>query len=77
MDGRSPMQDMLDAVSNARNFHLPAWLKDKYGLSWQIVASGLPQMLGDPEREKSKRVMEAMLKMEKLDMPALEAAYRG
>jgi len=53
------------------------WLKDRYGLSWQIVPSGLPQMLADPDLEKSKRVMDAMLKMKKLDMPALEAAYRG
>ena len=53
------------------------WLKDKYGLSWQIVPLRLSEMLGDKDPEKAQRVMAAMLKMKKLDMPALEAAYRG
>ena len=53
------------------------WLKDKYGLSWQIVPSVLPEMLGDPDPVKSKRVMEAMLKMKKLDIHVLENAYEG
>jgi predicted 3-demethylubiquinone-9 3-methyltransferase (glyoxalase superfamily) len=53
------------------------WLKDKYGLSWQIVPWALPQMLSDPDPGKSKRVMDAMLKMKKLDIQALQTAYRG
>lgn len=53
------------------------WLKDKYGLSWQIVPSVLREMLGDPDPAKSKRVMEAMLKMKKLDIRALTNAYEG
>jgi predicted 3-demethylubiquinone-9 3-methyltransferase (glyoxalase superfamily) len=51
------------------------WLKDKFGLSWQIVPSRLGEMLGDKDPEKSKRVMEAMLKMEKLDIKRLRQAY--
>ncbi len=53
------------------------WLKDKYGLSWQVNPTALGEMLGDPDPEKSKRVMEAMLKMTKIDIPALEKAYAG
>ena len=54
-----------------------AWLKDKYGLSWQIVPSILGQLLGDKDPQKSKRAMEAMLKMTKLDIAALQRAYEG
>jgi len=53
------------------------WLKDKYGLSWQIVPSILGQLLGDKDPQKSKRAMEAMLKMTKLDIAALQRAYEG
>lgn len=50
------------------------WLKDKYGLSWQIVPSNLSQLLNNPDREKAKRAMNAMLQMKKLDIQALEQA---
>ncbi len=53
------------------------WLKDKYGLSWQIVPKRLPELLADRDPEKSKRVMEAMLKMIKIDIAALESAAAG
>ncbi len=53
------------------------WLKDKYGLSWQIVPSAMGQLMSDPDPQKSKRVMEAMLQMKKLDIGALERAHRG
>lgn len=52
------------------------WLKDKYGLSWQIVPTVLIEMLNDPDPEKSKRVTEAMLQMKKIDIAALEHAYQ-
>jgi predicted 3-demethylubiquinone-9 3-methyltransferase (glyoxalase superfamily) len=51
------------------------WLKDKYGLSWQINPTILGKMLSDPDPEKSKRVMEAMLKMKKIDIEGLKKAY--
>jgi predicted 3-demethylubiquinone-9 3-methyltransferase (glyoxalase superfamily) len=51
------------------------WLKDKYGLSWQIIPSALSKMLGDPDPEKARRVTEAMLKMHKIDVETLEQAY--
>lgn len=53
------------------------WLKDKYGISWQIVPSGLLKMWEDKDKAKSKRVMEAMLKMGKLDIAELQKAYKG
>ena len=50
------------------------WLKDRFGLSWQVVPDSLPRLLTDPDREKSQRVMAAMMKMGKLDIAELERA---
>jgi len=50
------------------------WLKDRFGLSWQIVPTRLPELLADPDREKSQRVMKAMLGMRKIEIPELERA---
>jgi predicted 3-demethylubiquinone-9 3-methyltransferase (glyoxalase superfamily) len=50
------------------------WLKDKFGVSWQIVPTRLPELLGDPDREKSQRVMAAMLQMKKIEIGELEQA---
>jgi len=52
------------------------WLKDKYGLSWQIIPSILGKLLQDKDPEKSKRVMNAMLTMKKIDIKALKQAYK-
>jgi len=53
------------------------WLKDRYGLSWQIVPPVLGEMLQDTDRDRAGRVMKAMLRMKKIDIPTLEQAYRG
>ena len=53
------------------------WLKDKYGLSWQIIPSALSEMLGDRDPEKANRVMQAMLKMQKIVIADLQKAYDG
>ena len=53
------------------------WLKDKYGVSWQVVPIVLPKLVGDPTSEKSQRAMKAMLQMKKLDIAKLERAYAG
>jgi predicted 3-demethylubiquinone-9 3-methyltransferase (glyoxalase superfamily) len=50
------------------------WLKDKYGLCWQITPEILPQMLSDPDPQKAGRVMQAMMKMKKIDIPELQRA---
>jgi predicted 3-demethylubiquinone-9 3-methyltransferase (glyoxalase superfamily) len=52
------------------------WLKDRYGVSWQIVPIVLSEMLQDKNTEKSERVMKAMLQMKKLDIKTLEQAYK-
>jgi len=51
------------------------WLKDKYGLSWQVVPKKLTELLADPDQKKSGNVMQAMLKMKKIDVHTLEEAY--
>jgi predicted 3-demethylubiquinone-9 3-methyltransferase (glyoxalase superfamily) len=53
------------------------WLKDKFGVSWQVNPIVLNRMIADPDREKADRVMAAMMKMKKLEIAPLEAAYRG
>ncbi|MEO8417844.1 MAG: VOC family protein [Methylophilaceae bacterium] len=53
------------------------WLKDKYGVSWQIVPAVLPKMVSDADMQKSQRVMQALLRMKKLDIAELERAYAG
>jgi len=53
------------------------WLKDKFGLSWQIIPQALGELMGDKDPAKSKRVMDAMLQMKKIDVAKLQAAYAG
>ena len=53
------------------------WLKDKYGVSWQIVPAVLPDMMADADQRKTERVMTALLKMKKLDIVELKRAYAG
>lgn len=62
----------LSAVPEAEQC---GWLKDKYGVSWQVVPTALGRLMGDPDRVKASRVQEAMLKMKKIDIAGLEAAY--
>jgi len=53
------------------------WLKDKFGLSWQVNPTILTEMLDDPDPKKAKRVMDAMMKMKKIEIPILKKAYDG
>ena len=53
------------------------WLKDKYGLSWQIVPEQLNKLMADKDKEKARRVTQAMLKMKKIDIKKLQQAYEG
>lgn len=66
--------EALSAVPEAEQC---GWLRDRYGVSWQIVPSRLYELLGDPDPERSGRAMEAMLKMKRLDIAALEEAHAG
>lgn len=54
-----------------------SWLQDRYGLSWQIVPKRLTQLIGDPDRARAKRAMEAMMQMVKIDIAELERAVEG
>ena len=60
-----------------KNAQQCGWLKDKYGVSWQVVPKVLVDMMSDPDKEKSGRAMEAMLQMKKLDIAELERAFEG
>lgn len=53
------------------------WLKDRFGVSWQVVPEALPRLLADPDPERTQRALQAMLKMRKIDVAALEAAADG
>jgi predicted 3-demethylubiquinone-9 3-methyltransferase (glyoxalase superfamily) len=53
------------------------WLKDRYGVSWQIIPTTLAELLQNPDAEKSQRVMQALLQMDKLDLRRLQQAYEG
>ena len=64
----------LSAVPEAEQC---GWLKDKYGLSWQIVPKGMEEMLGGNDRERIDRVTQAFLQMKKIDLAKLQAVYEG
>lgn len=53
------------------------WLKDKFGVSWQVLPQALNELMSDPDQAKAGRVMQAMLKMRKIEVPLLEKAHRG
>jgi predicted 3-demethylubiquinone-9 3-methyltransferase (glyoxalase superfamily) len=53
------------------------WLKDKFGVSWQVIPEVLPKLVSDPNPKKSQRVMTALLQMTKLDIAQLEQAHAG
>jgi len=69
------VDDLWEKLSSAGQPGQCGWLKDKFGLSWQIVPTVLIKMLQDKDAEKSKRVMKAMLQMQKIDIAALKHAY--
>jgi predicted 3-demethylubiquinone-9 3-methyltransferase (glyoxalase superfamily) len=68
---------LWETLSNGGEKGQCGWLKDKYGLSWQIVPTALGELMQDPDPEKTQRVTEAMLKMNKLDIQGLQDAYEG
>jgi predicted 3-demethylubiquinone-9 3-methyltransferase (glyoxalase superfamily) len=69
------VDDLWEKLSAGGEKGQCGWLKDKYGLSWQIVPVALGRLLGDPDPTKSQRVMQAMLKMQKIDISGLQQAY--
>jgi len=76
-DDQAEVDRYWDALSKGGSVEQCGWLKDRYGVSWQIVPTALGEMMTDPDRDKARRVAEAMLKMVKLDIAGLKRAYDG
>ena len=76
-ENQAEIDKYWDALGKGGSYEPCGWLKDRYGVSWQIVPRVLMKMHKDKDRERAKRVMETMLKMHKLDIAALERAYGG
>jgi predicted 3-demethylubiquinone-9 3-methyltransferase (glyoxalase superfamily) len=76
-EDQAEIDRLWDALSEGGRIEQCGWLKDRYGLCWQIVPRVLGAMMKDPDRPRARRVAEAMLKMVKLDIAGLQAAYEG
>jgi len=76
-ESQEEMDHLWEKLSEGGEKGQCGWLKDKFGLSWQIVPSILGQLMSDPDPEKAGRVTQAMLKMTKLDIAELQRAYQG
>ena len=73
-DGQEEVDRLWAALSADEAAEQCGWLKDRFGLSWQVIPSALPRLLADPDPAKAKRVMNAMLEMKKIDVAELERA---
>jgi predicted 3-demethylubiquinone-9 3-methyltransferase (glyoxalase superfamily) len=71
------VDDLWEKLSAGGREDRCGWLQDKYGLSWQIIPSALMELMQDKDPEKSKRVMQAMLQMVKIDIAGLKKAHAG
>ena len=76
-DTQAEIDRLWDALKAGGKVEQCGWLRDRWGLCWQIVPRRLGELMSDPDRAKAKRVAEAMLKMVKLDIAGLEAAARA
>ncbi|MEV5333947.1 VOC family protein [Streptomyces werraensis] len=77
-DDQAEIDHYWEKLAEGGGEHGPCgWLKDRYGVSWQVNAKRLTQMIGDPDREKADRALKSMMTMGKLDLAELEKAYAG
>jgi len=76
-DDQAELDSYWNALLEGGSAEQCGWLKDRFGLSWQIVPTALAQMMADPDRTKAQRAADAMLKMVKLDIAALQTAHAG
>ena len=76
-ESQAEVDQMWDRLCEGGSPSRCGWLKDKFGLSWQIVPRALVELLRDPDPQKSQRVMQAMLQMDKIDIAALLRAHEG
>jgi len=76
-DGQAEVDELWDKLCAGGEPSRCGWLKDKYGLSWQIIPKTLMRLMGDPDPAKSQAVMQAMMKMNKIVIADLQKAYDG
>ena len=76
-EGQAEVDRWWEALSAHPEHERCGWLKDRFGVSWQIIPRALPALLADPDRARARRVMEAMMTMKKIDVAALEAVAEG
>jgi predicted 3-demethylubiquinone-9 3-methyltransferase (glyoxalase superfamily) len=76
-ENQEEVDELWEKLSEGGEIEQCGWLKDKYGISWQIVPTILGELLNDKDSEKSSRVMKAMLQMKKIDIAALKQAYEN
>lgn len=76
-DSQAEVDHFWDTLSADTGAEQCGWLKDQFGVSWQIVPRALGELMSDPDPERSKRVMDAMLQMKKIDIAGLQRAYDG
>jgi predicted 3-demethylubiquinone-9 3-methyltransferase (glyoxalase superfamily) len=76
-ESQAEVDDLWEKLSAGGSKGHCGWLKDRFGLSWQVVPVVLPELVADPDREKAGRVLAAMMGMTKLDVRALQAAADG
>jgi predicted 3-demethylubiquinone-9 3-methyltransferase (glyoxalase superfamily) len=76
-DHQTELDAIWDKLCDGGSAHACGWVTDRFGVTWQIIPRILSELLGDDDRDKANRVMEAMLKMVKLDFAQLRQAYAG
>ena len=76
-DSQQEIDELYEQLSAGGEEQPCGWLRDRFGVSWQVVPPILGTLLGDKDRQKADRVLQAMLKMQKIEIAALEAAARG
>ncbi|WP_437202628.1 VOC family protein [Planctomicrobium sp. SH664] len=76
-EDQNEIDDLWEKLCDGGQPSQCGWLKDRFGLSWQIIPRQLPEMMMDPDPACSHRVMQAVMQMTKLDLATLQAAYRG
>lgn len=74
---QAEVDELWEKLSTGGRKDRCGWLQDKFGLSWQIIPKALGELMGDPDPEKSARVMKAMLQMDKIDVKKLQEAYEN
>jgi predicted 3-demethylubiquinone-9 3-methyltransferase (glyoxalase superfamily) len=76
-DGQEEVDHLWEKLSAVPEAEQCGWIKDKFGLTWQIIPRQLPEMLMDQDREKAGRAMAAMMQMKKIDVAKLKEAFEG